>query len=325
MSLRPLLIVLVAIWWGWPALVAAQSAEMSLADYDRLLRATHAAAQRGDLLDLQALAGELAAITQVRMPDGQLARVDQGWLTAALAQPTPDLPAIAARLGAMIDALAPFGNPAPAGALQQWEAVFNEPPFNREGEGWLTRFLNWLFELLDQLFPDVPAIPAPDLPTAPANPAAFTPIVWVVLGIAGMLLAGLLFFWARGVRRATRAPVKAPITDDEDPVTYSEAQRLAAAARSAGDRRSAVRYLYLAALLWLDAQGLLRYDRSLTNREHLHRLRDQPPVRDLLAPVVATFDAVWYGFQPIDDQAFAHYEQQVAAVQALTKSVGSAS
>ncbi|MCX7858799.1 MAG: DUF4129 domain-containing protein, partial [Chloroflexus sp.] len=85
MSLRPLLIVLVAIWWGWPALVAAQSAEVSLADYDRLLRATHAAAQRGDLLDLQVLAGELAAITQVRMPDGQLAQVDQGWLTAALA------------------------------------------------------------------------------------------------------------------------------------------------------------------------------------------------------------------------------------------------
>lgn len=322
MRLRRWLIIVFAVWWGWPALVAAQPAEVSLADYDRLLRAAHAAAQRGDLLDVQALAAELAAIKQVRMPDGQLAQVDQSWLTTALASGDPDLPAIAARLGALIDALAPPGTVPAEVALRQWQAVYNEPPFNREGEGWLTQFLNWLFDLLDQLIPDLPDVPVPE---GPANPAAFTPLVWVILGIAAVLIVGLLTFWARGVRRNLRAPVKAPAGDGEDPVTFGEAQRLAAEARQAGDRRSAVRYLYLAALLWLDEQGLLRYERSLTNREHLHRLRSQPPVRDLLAPVVATFDAVWYGFQPIDDQAFARYEQQVAAVQSLTKSAGTAS
>ncbi|RMD73583.1 MAG: DUF4129 domain-containing protein, partial [Chloroflexi bacterium] len=83
---------------------------------------------------------------------------------------------------------------------------------------------------------------------------------------------------------------------------------MAAAARQAGDRRSAVRYLYLAALLWLDEQGLLHYDRSLTNREYLQQLRDQRSLRDRLAPVVNTFDAVWYGQQVIDEQAFARYE-----------------
>ncbi|WP_322495096.1 DUF4129 domain-containing protein [Chloroflexus sp.] len=322
MRLRRWLIIVFAVWWGWPALVAAQPAEVSLADYDRLLRAAHAAAQRGDLLDVQALAAELAAIKQVRMPDGQLAQVDQSWLTTALASGDPDLPAIAARLGALIDALAPPGTVPAEVALRQWQAVYNEPPFNREGEGWLSQFLNWLFDLLDQLIPDLPDVPVPE---GPANPAAFTPLVWVILGIAAVLIVGLLTFWARGVRRNLRAPVKAPAGDGEDPVTFGEAQRLAAEARQAGDRRSAVRYLYLAALLWLDEQGLLRYERSLTNREHLHRLRSQPPVRDLLAPVVATFDAVWYGFQPIDDQAFARYEQQVAAVQSLTKSAGTAS
>ncbi|WP_082908929.1 DUF4129 domain-containing protein [Chloroflexus islandicus] len=323
MSVRQWLIIVLAVWWGWPALAAAQPADVSLADYDRLLRAVHAAAQRGDLLDVQALAAELAAIKQVRMPDGQLAQVDQSWLTAALASGDPDLPAIAARLGALIDALAPPATVPAEAALRQWQAVYNEPPFNREGEGWFTRFLNWLFDLLDQLSPDLPDVPVPE--GAGANPAAFTPVVWAILGIAAVLIVGLLVFWARGVRRTLRAPVKAPAGDGEDPVTYSEAQRLAAEARQAGDRRSAVRYLYLAALLWLDEQGLLRYERSLTNREHLHRLRSQPPVRDLLAPVVATFDAVWYGFQPIDDQAFARYEQQVAAVQSLTKSAGTAS
>ncbi|WP_298405292.1 DUF4129 domain-containing protein [uncultured Chloroflexus sp.] len=317
MRFRRLLIIFFAIWWGWPALVAAQPAEVSLADYDRLLRAAHAAAQRGDLLDVQVLAGELATIKQVRMPDGQLAHVDQSWLTTALASSAPDLPAIAARLGALIDALAPPGVVSPEVALRQWQAVYNEPPFNRAGEGWLTRFLNWLFDLLDQLTPNPPDVPAPDGP--PANPVVFTPLVWTILGIAAALIVGLLFFWVRGVRRTLRAPVKTPVADGDDPVTYSEAQRLAAEARRVGDRRSAVRYLYLAALLWLDEQGLLGYERSLTNREHLHRLQNQPPVRDLLAPVVATFDAVWYGFQPIDDQAFARYEQQVAAVQSLTK------
>ncbi|WP_298818726.1 DUF4129 domain-containing protein [Chloroflexus sp.] len=313
-------IILFVAWCGWTTPVAAQPAEVSLADYDRLLRATYAAAQRGDLLDLQVLARELIPINRVQMPDGQIARVDQRWLAEALAQRDPDLPAIAARLGALIDALAMPEHGVPATALQQWEQVLNEPPFNQtRDESWLTHFLNWLLEWFAQLMPEVPEVPVANEPEAISG---LTPLVQIGLIVAAMLLGGVIIFWARGARRVLRAPVKAPAEATDDPVTVSEAQRLAAAARQASDRRSAVRYLYLAALLWLNEQGVLRYDRSLTNREYLQRLRSSSPARDLLEPVIATFDAVWYGFRPIDDQAFARYEEQVAAVQSLTRQAG---
>ncbi len=313
MRLKPFFIAIWIIsWWLWPVHIFAQPMELSLADYDRLLRATYAAAQRGDLLELQTLAAELMAINKVHMPDGQTAHVDHRWLAEALAPSAPDTSAIAIRLGALIDALPP-STAVTTDALKQWEAVLNEPPFNRDrSASWLTRFLDWLLEGLTNLIPDFP-----DVPVAPglSNPSQITPIVWGILAITALLFGGLIFFWARNMRRALRPVIQLAKPDAEaDPVTFSEAQQMAEAARRAGDRRNAVRYLYLAVLLWLDEQKLLSFQRELTNREYLSRLRDQPPLYAQLTPIIATFEAVWYGLQTIDEHAFRAYEQQVATL-----------
>lgn len=299
------------IWLIWLPDVSAQPVEVSLTEYDRLLRAAYTAAQRGDLLELRALADDLTAIRQVRMPDGQIASVDQSWLAEMLAQPTPDLPHISARLGAVIDALEPMGSVASADALRDWEAVLKEPPFNRsQSESWLTRFLNWLFERLADLFPDLP-----DVPEAPVvgNASPISEIVWVTLAVIALLFGGLLLFWIRGVRRVFQ-PVTTAASPTTDPATFAEAQRLAEAARQAGDLRNAVRYLYLAVLLWLDDQKILPYQPSLTNREHLQRLQDWPALRDQLLTLMTTFEKTWYGFQAIDEATFAGYEQQATSL-----------
>ncbi|ABY36589.1 MAG TPA: DUF4129 domain-containing protein [Chloroflexus aurantiacus] len=298
-------------WLIWSADVSAQPVEVSLTEYDRLLRATYTAAQRGDLLEVRALADDLTTIRQVRMPDGQIAPVDQSWLAEMLAQPTPDLPLISARLGALIDALEPTGSAVAADALQHWEAVFNEPPFNRsQSESWLTRFLNWLFERLADLLPDLP-----DVPEAPVagDSSPISGIIWVMLAVVALLFAGLLLFWVRGVRRVFQ-PVTTAASPTTDPVTFAAAQRLAEAARQAGDLRNAVRYLYLAVLLWLDDQKILPYQPSLTNREHLQRLQDWPALRDQLLPLMTTFEKTWYGLQAIDEATFAGYEQQATSL-----------
>jgi hypothetical protein len=78
-----------------------------------------------------------------------------------------------------------------------------------------------------------------------------------------------------------------------------------------GDYRTAVRYLYLSTLLLLDERNLLRYDRALTNREYLDRVRENPALRARMAPIVDTFDRVWYGHMPIDAESFAAYQRQV--------------
>ncbi len=75
-----------------------------------------------------------------------------------------------------------------------------------------------------------------------------------------------------------------------------------------------MRFLYLAALLRLDERDLLRYDRAMTNREYLEQTRDNPVLRARLAPVVDTFDRVWYGHVPLDATAFADYRAQVEAL-----------
>jgi hypothetical protein len=313
MRLKPFCIAIWIIsWWLWPVHIFAQPMELSLADYDRLLRATYAAAQRGDLLELQTLAAELTAINQVRMPDGQTAHVDHRWLAEALAPSAPDTSAIAARLGALIDALPP-STAVVTDALKHWEAVLNEPPFNRDqSESWFTHFLDWLLDGLADLLPDLPDMPV--TPT-PGDPSWITPVAWGILAITALLFGGLIFFWARNMRRALRPVVGIAESGVEaEPVTFSQAQRMAEAAQRAGDRRNAVRYLYLAALLWLDEQKLLSFQRELTNREYLSRLRDQPPLYAQLTPIIATFEAVWYGLQTIEEQAFRAYEQQVATL-----------
>ena len=93
-----------------------------------------------------------------------------------------------------------------------------------------------------------------------------------------------------------------------------ERQKQAGEIARGGDYRAAMRYLYLSALLWLDERDMLRYDRALTNREYLERLRDNAMLRERLRPMVETFDQVWYGHAPLDAQALAAYRAQVEAL-----------
>jgi hypothetical protein len=89
---------------------------------------------------------------------------------------------------------------------------------------------------------------------------------------------------------------------------FKKAQGLA----DAGDYRTAVRYLYLSSLLMLDERGLLRYDRSQTNREYLRSVAHLPQLAALLREVIEVFDRVWYGYYPLDEITYAEYATRVA-------------
>ncbi len=65
--------------------------------------------------------------------------------------------------------------------------------------------------------------------------------------------------------------------------------------------------------LWLEERGLVRYDRSRTNREYLAQLRGKPTY-ETFVPVVETFERVWYGKRPLDAEDFNKYETQIAAL-----------
>ena len=132
--------------------------------------------------------------------------------------------------------------------------------------------------------------------------------------VGALLLIGVLAYLLRGLRRGVVASAHA---DDDDPaanLTAKTALDQAGGLARGGDYRTAVRYLYISALLWLDERDILRYDRALTNREYLERVRDNPALRERMTPIVETFDRVWYGHLPIDAESFAAYEKHVEAL-----------
>jgi hypothetical protein len=96
------------------------------------------------------------------------------------------------------------------------------------------------------------------------------------------------------------------------------ARERAAESEAASDYRNAVRYLYLSSLLMLDERGLIHYDRTLTNREHLRQVADRTQVAEALRPVVNTFDDVWYGFAPINETLYQQFRHDVEQLRRLT-------
>jgi len=294
-------------WFLVVSPVSAQNQPPDLATYTGWVREAFAAAQRNDRLGLEDAAARLAATSSVQLPGGATIAVDNGWLREALGEAQPDLPAIAARLGAILDALAQPPSAAPADARERLTQLLDKPPFKRSEEdaqpGWLRAFLGWLGRVLEQILRPIGRVTA----------ATGNTIAWVI-GIIGLaLLLAIIAYLLRGLRRGMIADAR--IEDDpEANLTAKSALDQAGGLARGGDYRTAVRYLYLSALLWLDERDLLRYDRALTNREYLERLRDNAALRERLRPVVETFDRVWYGHAALDAEGFAAYRAQVEAL-----------
>jgi hypothetical protein len=300
------LLLLLGAWLLAPPQTYAQSQPPDLETYSGWVREAFAAAQRSDRLGLQDAAARLVATTSVRLPGDATSAVDNGWLRDALQEAEPDLPVIAERLGAIIDALAQPPSTAPADARERLRQMLDQPPYKRpdppQSPAWLRDFGDWLVRVLERLFE----------PLGRISPSGGRTAAWTIAAIGGLLLLGVLVYLLRGLRRGMVAGARADEDDPEANLTAKTALDQAGGLARGGNYRTAVRYLYISALLWLDERDILRYDRALTNREYLERVRDNPALRERMAPIVETFDRVWYGHLPIDAESFAVYERQVA-------------
>jgi hypothetical protein len=302
------LLLFLGAWLLAPLQAYAQSQPPDLETYSGWVREAFAAAQRSDRLGLEDAAARLVATTSVRLPGDAAIGVDNGWLRDALREAEPDLPVIAERLGAIIDALAQPPSTAPADARERLRQMLDQPPFKRpdppQAPAWLRDFGDWLVRVLERLFE----------PLGRISPTGGRTAAWAIAVIGGLLLIGVLVYLLRGLRRGMVAGARADEDDPEANLTAKTALDQAGGLARGGNYRSAVRYLYISALLWLDERDILRYDRALTNREYLERVRDNPVLLERMAPIVETFDRVWYGHLPIDAESFAAYEQQVEAL-----------
>jgi hypothetical protein len=148
------------------------------------------------------------------------------------------------------------------------------------------------------------------------------PAMWLVVILGSLLLVvGLAALWMH------RAPEPETDPDDageeevtavaeEDVTSLVEAVDRAQQLVAIRDYRTAVRYLFLAALRTLDERELIRFDHNLTNREMLRDAQANPTLSAVLTPVTAAFDRIWYGFEPLTQP---DYETLVEQIESLSQ------
>ncbi len=257
---------------------------------------------------LDQLADGWERVVRVTMPDGVLVKLDHSELVALLRQNPPELSGLLARLDALLALHKRF--PSSLFTLEDvesLESVLAGPSFQWKeskpsplAEWWarlLERIAEWFARLLGKT-----GVAGATLPTGPIFTGVLAIVLVLVLVFAGRgLFAGLV----KDVELGGDGP------GGHEALTSETALQRAGSLSQGGNYRSAVRYLYLSALLLLDERGLLRYDRSRTNREYLRSVSASPALVSPLRAVIEIFDRVWYGFESIDAQTYQEYVKRV--------------
>ena len=258
---------------------------------------------------LSAAADEWEQITSLALPDGAIIPIDHSWLIASLRAETPDPTRVMELINTHRSARATWPQRPPGfGDFESLNRILARPEFQWQPdqpsllEQWLQRIREWFWELIRRWLSQTGAL------------EANSPLIYILTGLIVVVLVIVLAFVARGLLRNLITEAQAPLeanTGDEN-LTAEAALQRAQALSGEGDYRTAARYLYLSALLLLEERGLLRYNRSLTNREYLRSVAHLPELAARLREVVEVFDRVWYGYQPLDQAAYAQYAANVA-------------
>jgi hypothetical protein len=259
---------------------------------------------------LDELAMQWDTITAVELPDGTILPLDTHYFAAQLRAETPDLSQLAQILETTLATRDtwPQGNFGNADMAKLY-ATLRQPEFQWQTESpnpiqqfiqkLMQRINNAFVKFLEWLFPD-------------SDGVIYIPVD-LIFTIGGSILLIIMFLYIlRGTWSNIIAEAENAVNRGGDaPLTSETARQRARQLSEAGDHRTAIRYLYLASLLLLEERGLLRYDRSLTNRETLRSVENHHELASPLQDVVETFDRVWYGYQDVDQTAFDHYAERV--------------
>jgi hypothetical protein len=241
------------------------------------------------------------SVDTVLLADGTQMHVDMSWIVSGTSDPSGT--ALWSLTRRRIESLLNFHN-----------SDANQP----HDPAYAARLLSALKEVLqDPRFHYATETPNTPQPQPNNNSDAAVAIVqFIVIVLAVGAIVALLFIAIRGLAVRQRS-LPAGANDEADPETSVEARERAGASQQAQDYREAIRYLYLGTLLLLDERGLIHYDKTLTNREHLRQVADKPIITDALRPVVNTFERVWYGFAPVNETLYNEFQQDVDKLQNL--------
>jgi len=298
---------------GQPSHLIQDGTPITFDEYWELVRNTRqtilqmeAQSEQAVRQQLNALASQWEGITAVELSDKSLVRIDSSYLVTELRNEPADLE----RLQNLLDAYLRANEEYPQNVftlqdVQPLKAILARPEF-QWGEAQSVAMPNWLQNLFDRILEFLDRI------AYGVGNAYYYGRVPLIIA-AALLFVLSLFFISRSLSRnlVREAQLAAEGGDGDATLTSRGALQRAQTLSGQGDYRNAIRYLYLSSLLVLDEQGLLRYDRSRTNREYLRSVSSKPELANPLRDVIDVFDRVWYGYESVDEQTYQSYVEHV--------------
>jgi hypothetical protein len=270
------------------------------------IRDNLSSAEADDTAVRQTSVTTLTAISEIELPDGRIQPIDHSYLIRQLQNEDNSLRDLATLLTVTLSSRQGWPEP----SLPQLDeaaltSILSQPEFNYTPDE--PNFLQRLWQNIRQAVEDF------FLGLFPEGSSFRLPLGNLLVILAAVLVAGILAYALRGLLSdfATDAAMSAHDELGGELLTADLALQRAQALSGGGDYRTAVRYLYLSALLLLEERGLLRYDRSLTNREYLRTVAHRPELAATLREVIDVFDRVWYGFQTLTTSEYEAYAQRV--------------
>jgi hypothetical protein len=264
---------------------------------------------------LETLAIQWENVDTVLMPNGTRIHVDHGFLIELLRRDPPDLSHIQNLLTQLIQT-------AHAWPLERnhtsdlipLEAILEQPEFD-----WTTPepspIQRWFDEVQRKIWEFILNLLPGDLGVNFGGSL----LNWGLIAISLIILLLASFYMGRSLFSSfvQEAEIESDENAHQQPMTAENARQRAETLSQEGNYRTAVRYLYLSALLSIAERGIIRFDPSKTNREVLQSVRHQPYLINPLKDVIDVFDRVWYGYQPIDPEHYTHYAARVDKLKRL--------
>jgi hypothetical protein len=264
---------------------------------------------------LETLAVQWEEVDTVLMPDGIRISVDHTFLIQLFRQKPPNLTNIHEFLTQLIQTAPtwPSEKNLPSD-LTPLQSILEQPEFNWSPkepspvQQWFADLQRKILEFILNLFPEELGV---NFGGSLLN--------WGLIIISLIVLFLVLFFMGRSLFSSfvQEAEVQSDENSHQEPMTAENARLQAEALSQEGNYRAAVRFLYLSALLSIAERGIIRFDASKTNREVLQSVRDQSNLVNPLRDVIDVFDRVWYGYQPIGPEHYAHYTARVDELKRL--------
>jgi Domain of unknown function (DUF4129) len=249
---------------------------------------------------------QLATITEIELPDGRIQAIDHSFLIAQLEDETITTESLSTLFTAYRSSQRGWAAKTPLLLDEETlAAILSQPQFDYAPEepNFLQKWWQDARQRVEDFF----------LQLFPENSSLRLPLNNLLLTLATLLVAVALAYALRSLLGDLTADATLAAEDElnGEPLTADLALKRAQELSGGGDYRTAVRYLYLSSLLLLEERGLLRYDRSLTNREYLRSVAHRPELAAVLRELIDVFDRVWYGFQLLEASEYEQYALRV--------------